>query len=160
MIIMDNHLRVLLVLCVGLLFTAFSCEKESDKVIYKTDDLKGVWKGDIKTEFFGGENDGLFIIESTTFTFAQQGIFFSMNPGPDYTSRNGNLSVEMTGQIKGTITTTHESEYGAETTSMNWTGCSFRSKSEITVNMNWSWINESPSSGYYEITGTLKRVSY
>ena len=132
-----------------------SCDK--DEITYSTDDLTGVWKGELRVEIFGGDDPGV-TIGTLELTFGPNGTFISLGPdGPTYGSISGNLTVAKDGKITGTITTTHTTEVGTETTSMNWAGSMFETKTTINVDMNWPWQNTAPGSGYFLITGSLTK---
>ncbi|MDD2489148.1 MAG: hypothetical protein WC108_01265 [Bacteroidales bacterium] len=135
----------------------FSISCKDDTTNYSTNDLNGVWNGSLNIIFHGGDNDGTQANYATQFTFGHDGTLTLMNPGPDYLTNTGHLSVSEDGGITGIITTTHLTKY-TETTSMNWAGCSFESKEKINVNMTWTWNNtNNNSNGYYVITGSLTK---
>lgn len=141
----------------GFLFI-FTTSCKDDDTNYSTNDLEGVWNGNLRIVFLGGDNDGMDTTFTMQFTFGSNGSFTSMNPSPNYLTNTGNLSVSEKGIITGIITTTHLTDQFTETTTMNWAGCSFESKEKINVNMNWSWNNtNNNSSGYYHITGSLTK---
>ncbi|MDO9155162.1 MAG: hypothetical protein Q7U47_15875 [Paludibacter sp.] len=141
-----------------LLLLTNSCEKDkTDEIKYSTNDLTGVWKGDLRVEIFGGDRPGP-TQGPMEFTFRDNGTFISMT-GPSYVSISSNLTVAEDGKILGIITTTHKTHSGTntETTSMNWAGSMFETKTKIKVDMNWPWQNTSPGSGYFLITGSLTK---
>jgi len=150
-----NFLFPLFLLGFLLIFTT-SCK--DDNTNYSTNDLQGVWSGNLEIAFHGGDNNGMDTTFNLQFTFGSDGTLTSMNPSPNYLTKTGNLSVSEDGIITGIITTTHLTDQFTETTNMNWAGCSFVSKEKINVNMNWSWNNtNNNSSGYYIITGSLTK---
>lgn len=148
---------VSLVLLGFLLIFTTSCK--DDTTNYSTNDLNGVWNGNLNIIFQGGDYDGVDTTFNIQFTFGSDGELTSMNPSPDYLTNTGNLSVNEGGYISGIITTTHSTGQFTETTTMNWGGCSFESKEKINVSMNWSWNNTNSSNGYYIITGSLTKNS-
>ncbi|HBN05971.1 MAG TPA: hypothetical protein DD434_09320 [Bacteroidales bacterium] len=134
-----------------------SCKDDSEN--YSTKDIQGVWNGSLNIVFHGGDNDGTESNYSNQFTFGEDGTLILMDPSPEYITNTGHLSVSEKGDITGIITTTHLTKY-TETTTMNWSGCSFENKSKIKVNMNWTWNNtNNNSNGYYVITGSLTKNS-
>jgi hypothetical protein len=140
----------------------FTTSCKDDNTNYSTNDLQGVWNGNLRIVFHGGDNNGMDTTFNIQFTFGPNGTLTSMNPSPTYETILGNLNVADKGDITGTITTTHTTTiFGTpytETTNMNWAGCSFDSKEKINVNMNWTWSNtNNNSSGYYIITGSLTK---
>ena len=126
-----------------------------DKTDFSTQDLQGVWSGSWNMEFHGGDLDGTQRNYDSHFTFNADGTLQSIEGHPVFLSNQGQLSVSNNGNITGVITTTHDTNPGIETTSENWNGCYFRTKSTIRVNMRWNWTNTRPGSGYYIITGDL-----
>lgn len=151
-----NILIYPLTLMVALMILLASCNKDET---YSSNDLEGVWTGDLRTVFYGGSSDGLDIVLQKKFTFGLSGSFISMEQSPIYESINGNLSVTEDGNITGSITTTHKTDsVNIETTTMNWAGSAFETESKINVDMNWPWQNtNNNSSGYYVITGSLTK---
>jgi hypothetical protein len=140
------------------LFIVVSCTKnDTSSSIYSTNDLQGIWTGSLKVEFHGGDNDGLINTITKSLTFNANGKLDSIKDHPVFLSNTGNLQVSSEGQITGTITTTHNTNPGIETTSENWTGCVFETKSKIKANMVWSWTNTRPGNGYYIISGELTK---
>jgi len=135
------------------------CKKdETNEIKYSTNDLEGVWTGNLRTVFHGGSNDGLDSVFTVKFTFGTNGTFISMVPSPVYLSKSGNLTVDEAGKISGIITTTHMTDsVNIETTTMNWSGSSFETKTKINTNMNWPWQNTAPGSGYFLTTGSLTK---
>lgn len=131
-----------------------SCDK--DEITYSTNDLKGVWEGNLRFEM--GNDD---FLRTTQFSFGDDGSFQSMGPDhPDYESISGNLTVSEDGEITGIITTTHLTHLNThtETTSMDWKGSQFETKTKINVDMLWPWQNvglESSAWGTVYITGML-----
>lgn len=133
-----------------------SCDNK-DEITYSTNDLTGVWKGELTFKVFGGDDPGVHT-GTIEMTFGTNGTFISMGPnGPSYSSITGNLSVAEDGKITGTITTTHTTQVGIETTTMNWAGSLFETKTTIKVDMNWPWQNTAPGIGYFVITGSLTK---
>lgn len=142
----------------------YGCQKDdviSPIVTYSTNDLQGVWSGNVRVRIFGGDNHGLDTIINGNFAFGNNGTFISIKPSPVYESITGNLSVSNDGKITGTITTKHKTQSGTntETTTMNWAGSSFEIKSKINTNMRWDWVNTAPGSGYVLISGSVTKQS-
>ena len=124
---------------------------------YSTQDLQGVWEGSLNYEFHGGDSDGTQRTRTSQLTFNADGTLRSIEGHPEFLSNKGSLSVSSNGDITGVITTNHNTNPGIETTSENWDGCNFKSKSTIRVNMRWNWTNTRPGSGYAIITGELEK---
>ena len=158
---MKNRFLIFPLVVIGiLLMLTNSCKKDKDEeeIIYSTSDMGGVWNGNLRIVFHGGSNDGRDTVYAVKFTFGTDGTFISMEQSPVYLSKSGNLSVDETGKITGIITTTHNTDsVNVETTTMNWSGSSFETKTKINTNMNWPWQNTSPGSGYFLITGSLTK---
>jgi len=144
---------VAMILAILLLFSS-SCELEKN---YSTSDLNGIWTGNMRVIFHGGDYNGLDTIISKSFTFNASGNLQSISEHPGFLSNTGSLSVNNNGTIEGVITTTHDTNPGIETTLENWTGCFFETKTEMSVNMRWDWTNTRPGTGYYLITGKLTK---
>ena len=140
-----------------------SCKKDestspTDKVIFATSDLEGVWNGTIRIVAHGGTRNGMDTTINMKITFGPKGTFISIYQWPVYLSISGNLTVATDGNITGIITTTHKTDsVNIETTYMNWAGSTFETKTKINTNMNWSWTNTAPGSGYFLITGSLNK---
>jgi len=134
-----------------------SCKKDkTDEITYSTNDITGVWSGNVRVVFYGGTLNGLDTIRNMKVTFGPNGSFIKMEGSPVYLSILGNLAVGETGKIDGIITTTHLTDsVNIETTTMNWEGSTFETKTKINTNMNWPWVNTSPGSGHFYISGPL-----
>jgi hypothetical protein len=145
------------VLALFSVFLVTNCTKTNDVTTYSTSDFNGSWSGSLRIVFHGGDNDGLDTTYSSTFTFNSNGSLDSITGHPVFLTNSGNLSVSNEGLITGIITTTHNTDPGIETTSENWAGCSFESKTKININMTWGWTNTRPGEGYYLITGELSK---
>lgn len=152
-----NNLAFQFTFLLTIMILLTSCQNDET---YSSNDLEGVWTGNLRIVFHGGSNDGLDTVLQKKFTFGPAGTFISMEQSPIYESINGNLSVAEEGNITGSIITTHITEsVFIETTTMNWEGTAFETKSKIIVDMNWPWQNtNNNSSGYYVITGLLTKL--
>ena len=157
-------LSTLTILILGsIMMLLSSCKKDEttapvDTVTFSTADMEGVWSGALRVVYHGGSADGRDTTTNMKMTFGSNGTFVSIEHGPAYISISGNLAVAADGKITGTITTTHKTDaVNVETTSMNWVGSTFATKTRIAVNMNWPWSNTAPGSGYFLITGTLDK---
>ena len=124
---------------------------------YSTQDLQGVWEGSLNYEFHGGDSDGTQRTRTSQLTFNADGTLRSIEGHPEFLSNKGSLSVSSNGNITGVIKTTHATNPVVETTSENWDGCFFKSKSTIRVNMRWDRTNTRPGNGYVIITGVLEK---
>jgi hypothetical protein len=157
---MKKKNKILIYALMGiLLMLTNNCSKDKNDVVkYSTNDLEGIWSGNLRIAFHGGSNDGRDTVYTTKFTFGTNGTFISMVPSPDYLSKSGNLTVDEAGKISGIITTTHKTDLvNIETTTMNWSGSSFETKTKINIDMNWPWVNTAPGNGYFIITGSLNK---
>lgn len=146
----------LLIIIVALFVLSCSGKKNDEPIItYTTNDLEGVWIGLFNVKPSGSDTTYSM---SVTMTFGPNGTFLSMHPSPVYISITGNLNVGNNGSITGTITTKHIT-YGphTETTTMNWTGSYFESKSKIIIGMSWPWQNDSGAFGTFVLTGYLNK---
>lgn len=140
------------------LFQISSCTKENTTPLtYSTSDIQGIWTGDLRIVFYGGDNDGEVRTSTMTFIFNADGTLDTIEGHPAFLSNTGSLSVSQEGNLTGVITTTHDTNPGIETTSENWSGCVFKSKTKLNVNMRWNWTNTRPGIGYYTLQGELTK---
>ncbi len=139
-----------------------SCKKDNttsptDTTTYSTSDLEGVWSGTLRIVGHGGTSNGMDTTINMNMTFGHNGTFIP-GWGLVYISISGNLTVDEAGTISGIVTTTHKTDsVNVETTTMNWAGCTFETKTKINVNMNWPWVNTAPGNGYFLITGSINK---
>ena len=156
---------VFAVLIIGsIIMLLSSCKKDettspTNKVTFATSDLEGVWSGSLRFVQHGGDLNGRDTTTNQNITFGPNGTLISLYGWPVFISISGNLTVAADGTITGIITTKHNTHAGVnvETTTMNWAGSKFETKTKINTNMNWPWANTSPGSGYTLITGSLNK---
>jgi hypothetical protein len=138
-----------------------SCKKDettSPNVTFATSDIEGVWSGSLRFVAHGGTSNGMDTTTNQKITFGPNGTLISIYGWPVFITKSGNLTVAADGKITGIITTTHTTGgNNVETTTMNWAGSTFETKTKINTNMNWPWNNTAPDNGYFLITGSLNK---
>jgi len=153
-----KHWNITMYVIVTLILSISSCKKSEttsvtdDAIIFSTNDIEGVWIGNLTFSGVGPQP----LITNKKMTFGPNGSFISMEPSPVYLSISGSIIVASDGKISGIITTTHKTDsVNIETTTMNWSGSAFETKTKINISMNWPWDNTAPGHGNFLITGLI-----